>query len=271
MTKDQAVAKPPWTIRAMRVLLADVLPPFHPRPLDPATLDELEKSIPVEGILQAPLGVVEDGKVRMIDGQHRGLVAKRLGHTHLEMNVIQEPIRPGEQLLLGFASNRLRRGLDPMTEAITLHTILEETGMLPTKLSERMGVPLTHITRRLDLRKLAADLQELVRGKKLPFSFAVLIARIDDHAAQRELAKRALGIPLTRDELDMEVREFFKKRRTGKPKPAKVKTKGVKCELTGDPNTVIEELNSIITAIKKCVKEGLPFSVLNNLLGKPAE
>lgn len=263
MTKKLGATPKPET---KTISIASIKPQMLTRSISQKAIEEMAKSIAEVGLLQ-PIGVVQDGTLyELLYGATRLAAMKYNGATHIEALVYPEGLPADDRLLITLTENLKRTNLDRVAEGESYLEIMQRTGWNSAELARRLNTTINAIIRCTDLTLLEDSVKQMVRDRVLGFSMGASIARIDDKAVHKSFAERAIKTPLTRDELDREVKDYLRGKRKKNPKQHKVNTAHVKAIINGDLVVVSEELTAILKIVKKCINENLPPSVINSLL-----
>jgi ParB family chromosome partitioning protein len=130
-------------------------------------------------------------------------------------------IEPSELLALQLVENMLREDLRPIEQARAFKTLMDRNGWSTRQLADALAIVQPQVVRTLALLGLPELIQEKVEQGALAPATAYEISKVEDQAAQAELAVRVVAEGLSRQETVAEVR-----RAAGRP--AKAKSKGKK-------------------------------------------
>jgi ParB-like chromosome segregation protein Spo0J len=86
-----------------------------------------------------------------------------------------------------------RADLSPMEEANGYHRLLNDHGFSVEDIAEKIGKSCRHVRTVLQLRQTPESLREFVETKRLPYSTAVLVARVPNEKIREEVAKKLLA------------------------------------------------------------------------------
>jgi ParB-like chromosome segregation protein Spo0J len=85
-----------------------------------------------------------------------------------------------------------RSDLSPMEEANGYHRLLNDHGFTVEDIAEKIGKSERHVLLMLQLRQIPPSLQTAVESRELPYSTAVLVARVPNDKLREEAAKGLL-------------------------------------------------------------------------------
>lgn len=153
--------------------------------MDSPALDELERSIKQDGILE-PLRVVKNESGYRVESGHRRLaVANALGLAEVPVLIVDGD-QSVEEFTRALVTNVQRDDLNPVDEAMAYNALITNHGLTAAGVAERIGVAKVRVTSRLELLTLPADVVELYEKGKLPLSarksFAA-IAKVEESIA----------------------------------------------------------------------------------------
>jgi ParB family chromosome partitioning protein len=193
--------------------------PYQPRAdFDPASLDELARSIREKGVIQ-PITVRRHGDAyQLISGERRVRAARDAGLAQIPAYIIR--VATDEEMLeLALIENLQREHLNPIEIAISYRRLIDECTFTQEEVARRIGKDRTTVTNSLRLLKLPEEIQNALRRGSLTSGHARALIAIDNEAMQLHLFHR-----ITRDELSVrEVERLVRgksQRRPGRPTPA---------------------------------------------------
>jgi ParB family transcriptional regulator, chromosome partitioning protein len=184
---------------------------------EPEPLARLAESIRSKGLLQ-PISVrwSEDRKKYVIvAGERRWRAAAMAGMTSISCVVIDRPLGPGELLALQCIENLIREDLKPIEEARAFRTLSTVNNWSGNQLAKELGISQSSVAQALALLELPEPIQASVEAGELAPSTAYAIAKLDDPAAQAEVAARVVAEGLSRAETVEAVRQVASKPRAG--------------------------------------------------------
>jgi len=175
--------------------LRKIMPdPDQPRKaFEPEELERLSSSIRDRGVLQ-PIRVRWSDEHRMwviIAGERRYRAARIAGLSELPCVTVHAEQDAGELLIDQLIENCLREDLQPIEQANAFKALMDRNDWPASRLAIELNLSNSMVSRALALLKLAPELQAQVDAGELPASTAVQIARVEDPAAQVELAERS--------------------------------------------------------------------------------
>lgn len=172
---------------------------------------------------------------RIIDGDRRFRAAGRAGLTELAC-VVENESDPRAILEVQLVTNALREDVAPVEQAEAWDRLMRsyDPPLTHRALAEKLGYDHRTVGNALALLDLPPEVQARVDAGAIPASTGVLISKLDDPKAQRELAERVVAEDLNRAEVAAEVRraerpgrgEGARKKATpkGKPEPIRSRT-----------------------------------------------
>jgi ParB family chromosome partitioning protein len=187
-------------------------------------LDRLAASLLKHGQLM-PIRVrwnASIGKWVVISGERRYRAAMKAGLKTVACVFADNGLSPSEILQEQIIENLLREDLKPIEQARAYRQLMDLHGWTAKELSGELHVSQGAISKSLSLLTLPAELQEQVEEGAIPATAAYEVAKVEDKAVQREIARRIVDEDLTRDAAAEVVREASGKA----PKNGASKAKG---------------------------------------------
>lgn len=169
--------------------------PNQPRTVfDAEALQELAISIRAQGML-SPIRVrwhEGEGKWMIIAGERRWRAAKLAGLEWVPVWVVEGELT--EQQILGeqLTENLQRVGLNGVDAARKIEKYMQMAGCTASQLRDLVGFDKSYVSRTLRLLRLSQPVQELVLGGKLASRTAYELTKLEEPAAQEDLARQAI-------------------------------------------------------------------------------
>ena len=161
------------------------------------------------------------GRWVVISGERRYRAALRAGLKTVACVFADNGLSPSEILQEQIIENLLREDLKPIEQARAYRQLMDLHGWTAKELSGELQVSQGAVSKSLSLLTLPAELQEQVEEGSIPATAAYEVAKVEDRAVQREIARRIVDEDLTRDAAAEVVREA-----AGKPSKAKAQGRG---------------------------------------------
>ena len=193
--------------------------PYQPRKkFDDASIAELAASIQQQGIVQPIVVRLKDGQYQIVAGERRWRAAKSLQLS--EVPVVVQAVSDENLLEIGVIENIQREDLNAMDLAHAYSQLSEGLHLSHEEVAQRVGKDRASVTNTLRLLHLSAEVQKLVLDDKLSAGHARVLIRIEDRAAQIEMATRAVTQNLSVRDLErLVVIAQPKKSKEEKPAP----------------------------------------------------
>ncbi len=167
--------------------------PQHREQFDEGDLKSLARDMQAQGLIQ-PIVVRWNATRRryvVVAGERRYRAARLLGWKSIECRERPENMTAAEIAELQLAENFARSDLNPIELARAFQDVMTKNSWTARRLSARLGVNETTVTRQLRFLSLPEDIQQqLIRGE-ISKTTAREIARIKDESEQRELLKQS--------------------------------------------------------------------------------
>jgi ParB family chromosome partitioning protein len=219
MNRASATAVPPTPDRlqgvarskaAAEIPLSKIGPdPDQPREdFDSEALARLAASLRARGQLQ-PIRVRWDdarGLYVIVCGERRWRAAELAGMTTMSCVIMEGPVTAGELLAIQVVENALREDLRPIEQARAFRALMSLNGWSTHQVARELAVDQSSVVKTLALLELPAAVQDQVEQGALAPSAAYEVSKLDDPAAQAELAVRVVAEGLSRAETVAAVR-----------------------------------------------------------------
>ncbi len=194
--------------------------PLQPRAdFDQQALDELKASIQQKGIIQ-PVTVrpVEDGFYELISGERRIRASSEIGLTTVPAYIIE--VKTNQEMLeLALIENLQREHLNPIEIAISYQRLMQDVGLSPEEVAQKVSKDRTTIVNFLRLLKLPAVVQEALRKSQLTMGHARALLGLPDENSQVKLFRRIVRKDLNVRQVEKIVRDAGQKSKASKGQP----------------------------------------------------
>lgn len=195
--------------------------PFQPRTVfDPAALDELKKSILVNGLIQpVTLRKMDTGRYQIVSGERRFRACKEIGYTDIPAYVIKVE---SDELMLAMAliENIQREKLNPIEEAKAYKRLMEECSLTQEEIAERVGKDRTTIANAIRLLKLPRDIQQSMIDEKITMGHARALINVPGEAMQLRVLQKIIEDQLSVRSVESLVRKMLTEKKPEKHNPA---------------------------------------------------
>jgi ParB family chromosome partitioning protein len=169
---------------------------------------QVEKSMRVQGQLQAVVARVHDGGIQLIDGFKRYYAAEDLLMETLECQLLEIDLTQAKVLLLSY--NRPHRSMEVLEEALVLKDLQKTHELNQRRLAHLTGYSRSWVSRRLSLvDKMDEEVSAEIRMGTLTGSHARALIRLP-RSNQGEVARVMSGYHLTSRQSDALVDAFLK-------------------------------------------------------------
>jgi ParB family chromosome partitioning protein len=158
--------------------------------MDPATLEDLSRSIAANGIIQ-PIIVRRVGdRFQIIAGERRWRAARLAGLLHVPI-VVRQVASGAERSLLEVAliENIQRENLNPIEEALAYRRLADQFEMTQEAIATAVGKDRVTIANTLRLLKLPDDVRADVASGMLSMGHARALLALSEEAEQRRMAR----------------------------------------------------------------------------------
>jgi ParB family transcriptional regulator, chromosome partitioning protein len=207
----------------------DLIEPNPEQPrirFDDSNLDELTRSIQVNGVVQPIVVRKKDGRYQIIAGERRWRATQKAGIRKIPA-VVKDV--PDDKLLeLALVENIQRQELNAIEEANAYRKLIDYIGLTQEMVAERVGKDRTLIATSIRLLKLPNDIQGLIVEGRLSAGHGRALLMSDDPKIQRQIANSVVEMGLSVRETEKSIKRLSNKRLQGK--------KGERIATQIDPN-----------------------------------
>lgn len=187
---------------------------------DDDSLKELANSIKADGVIQPIVVRKVDDRYEIIAGERRFRASKLAGLGKVPVVVKNVTDRKARELAL--VENIQREDLNPIEEAISLKTLMEEYKLTQQELSDIIGKSRSYIANNLRLLNLSDHIKEyLIRGELSPSQGRTLLSLETDEERNKYLDKLLVK--------EVNIRDVEKKAKQSKNKTEDIFIKDI-CE-----------------------------------------
>ena len=187
---------------------------------DDDSLKELANSIKADGVIQPIVVRKVDDRYEIIAGERRFRASKLAGLEKVPVVVKNVTDRKARELAL--VENIQREELNPIEEAISLKTLMEEYKLTQQELSDIIGKSRSYIANNLRLLNLSDHIKEyLIRGELSPSQGRTLLSLETDEERNKYLDKLLIK--------EVNIRDVEKKAKQSKNKTEDIFIKDI-CE-----------------------------------------
>lgn len=159
--------------------------PFQPRTnFDAAALEELKKSILINGLIQ-PITVrrIQGNRYQLISGERRLRAFKDIGYKEIPAYIIK--VDSDEVLLaLALIENIQREHLNPIEVAKAYKRLMEECHLTQEEIAEKVGKDRTTIANTIRLLKLPERIQDALIKEEISMGHARALISLPDEQLQ---------------------------------------------------------------------------------------
>lgn len=183
----------------LREIDIDLIEPNKEQPrtrFDEERLGELTQSIKENGIIQPIiLRRNKNNKYEIVAGERRWRAAQKAGFKKIPA-VIRE-VSDEKLLELALIENIQRHELNSMEEARAYQKLIKTLGLTQEMVANRVGKDRVLIANYLRMLRLPEDIQKLVEEEKITVGHARALLGVEDHGAQRRVARSIMEMSLS--------------------------------------------------------------------------
>jgi ParB family chromosome partitioning protein len=181
---------PSWDVKIAPI--SDIRVDAQPRvTFDEDELAELAASIDQIGLLQPLIARLADDRLVLVSGERRLRACVALGWT--EVPVVVMGLNPQEAMVAALVENVQRVELNPLEEAATYRTLLEDLGLTQDDLAAKIGKSRPYVTHHLGLLRLPPEVQRRVAAGVLSVGHAKVLMALKEPWVMSRLAARIVS------------------------------------------------------------------------------
>lgn len=157
---------------------------FQPRTdFDPKALEDLTKSIRINGVIQPITVTRKDDGYELISGERRVRASIEAGLVKIPA-FIMESISDTQMLELAIIENVQRENLNPIEIALGYHRLIEECGLTQEEVAEKVSKDRSTVANFLRLLRLPAEIQAALRDRRISTGHARAMLALSDTERQ---------------------------------------------------------------------------------------
>jgi len=200
--------------------------------MDPSALEDLSRSIAVNGIIQPIIVRRVADRFQIIAGERRWRAAKLAGLLRVPV-VVREVAFGAERSLLEVAlvENIQRENLNPIEEAVAYRRLADQFEMTQEAIATAVGKDRATVANTLRLLKLPDEVRADVASGALSMGHARALLALSDEAEQRRMARDVVARGLSVRETESLVKKAGLKVEPGEPATVDVHTRAAEDRL----------------------------------------
>ena len=170
--------------------------PLQPRMrFDPASIEELARSMRESGVIQPILVVAEGETYKIIVGERRWRAAQKAGLKKIPVLIRQIPKE--RQLEISLVENLHREDLNPLEIAHVYQRLIRELDNTQEEIAARVGKDRTSVSNYLRLLNLPEPVQDYLSENRISMGHARALLALEDAESQIALAREIVRQNLT--------------------------------------------------------------------------
>ncbi len=188
--------------------VSELLPPLYPvrRVADDGQMEELVRSIALNGLLQPIIVAPENSRYRILAGHRRYIACKGLGYQEIPCNVLEAD--PQEQADITIMENLVREQVNPVDLGWYFRHLVEDKGMQQAEIARRHGHGQAWVSRHIQLTRLDDRVQEAVQEGSISPDGALILRQIDNPEVREVYTREAIVQQKSRRQIETEVNQY---------------------------------------------------------------
>jgi ParB family transcriptional regulator, chromosome partitioning protein len=184
--------------------------PFQPRVnFDPVTLEELQKSILENGLIQ-PITVrrVENNRYELISGERRLKACIAIGYREIPAYIIKVDSEES-MLAMALIENIQREKLNPVEIGMAYKRLMDECHLTQEQIADKVGKDRTTIANSIRLLKLPKEILDSLISENITPGHARALINIPSEAMQLDALKKIHEEGLSVRKVEQLVKKFL--------------------------------------------------------------
>lgn len=193
-------------VRSIPVSL--LLPPLYPvrRVADDGQMEELVRSIALNGLLQPIIVAPENSRYRILAGHRRYIACKGLGHQEMPCHVMEVDHQGRADITI--MENLVREQVNPVDLGWYFRHLVEDEGMQQVEIAKRHGHGQAWVSRHIKLTQLDDQVQAAVQERSISPDGAFALQRIDNEELRKVYTRDAIIQGKSRRQIEAEVEQY---------------------------------------------------------------
>jgi ParB family chromosome partitioning protein len=184
--------------------------PFQPRVnFDPVTMEELQKSILENGLIQ-PITVrrAENNRYELISGERRLKACIAIGYRDIPAYIIKVDSEES-MLAMALIENIQREKLNPVEIGMAYKRLMEECHLTQEQIADKVGKDRTTVANSIRLLKLPKEILDSLISEKITSGHARALINIPSEAMQLDALKKIHEDGLSVRKVEQLVKKFL--------------------------------------------------------------
>jgi|NGEPerStandDraft_6_1074524.scaffolds.fasta_scaffold50651_2 ParB family chromosome partitioning protein len=184
--------------------------PFQPRVnFDPVTMEELQKSILENGLIQ-PITVrrAENNRYELISGERRLKACIAIGYRNIPAYIIKVDSEES-MLAMALIENIQREKLNPVEIGMAYKRLMEECHLTQEQIADKVGKDRTTVANSIRLLKLPKEILDSLISEKITSGHARALINIPSEAMQLDALKKIHEDGLSVRKVEQLVKKFL--------------------------------------------------------------
>lgn len=241
--------------------VSELLPPLYPvrRVADDGQMEELVRSIALNGLLQPLIVVSENSCYRILAGHRRYIACKGLGWQEIPCHVMEADRQ--QQADVTIMENLVREQVSPVDLGWYFRHLVEEEGIQQAEIARRHGHGQQWVSRHIQLTQLDDRVQEAIQEGSISPDGALVLRQIDNPEVREVYTREAIIGEKSRRQIEAEV-DQYKRNQVGIDKAMEivkaeradtnVETNPLCCEWCGKP--AAERSGAMVWLCVRCIE-----------------
>jgi ParB-like partition proteins len=184
--------------------------PFQPRVnFDPVTMEELQKSILENGLIQ-PITVrrAENNRYELISGERRLKACIAIGYRNIPAYIIKVDSEES-MLAMALIENIQREKLNPVEIGMAYKRLMDECHLTQEQIADKVGKDRTTVANSIRLLKLPKEILDSLISEKITSGHARALINIPSEAMQLDALKKIHEDGLSVRKVEQLVKKFL--------------------------------------------------------------
>jgi len=183
--------------------------PFQPRTIfEPEKMDELKKSILMNGLIQPVTVRLHDGKYQLVSGERRLRACRDIGYREIPAYIIKV-LSDEAMLAIALIENIQRERLNAIEIAHAYKRLMDECKLSYDSIAEKVGKDRTTVVNSIRLLKLPLEVQDAIVKEEISMGHARALINLNNPMLLKELVNKIKSEHLSVRKIEQLVKKYI--------------------------------------------------------------
>lgn len=183
--------------------------PFQPRSIfEPDKMDELKKSILMNGLIQPITVRKHNNQFQLVSGERRLRACRDIGYREIPA-YIMEVLTDEAMLAIALIENIQRERLNAIEVALAYKRLMDECKLSYDSIAEKVGKDRTTVVNSIRLLKLPSDVQDAIIKEEITMGHARALINLNNQALLMDLVNKIKTEHLSVRKIEQLVKKYL--------------------------------------------------------------